>query len=239
MGLPVTNRLLSLMPVYNEADRYLEDVLRHWTDILGKENVFVYDDRSEDKSFEIVSDMGIVGITREPEVPSFTQHEGGFRQWGWSMFETLMKPERGDWVLAQDADEKLYGTEYLPRLLQMPVDVLGVRFLHMWDRAHYRIDKAWAPNISSRLFRYLPGGAFSSRRLACGSEPDYVQASVRAGRVQWQTPLVMQHLGYMDDADKQAKYVRYSTLDKGEFHSNAHIESIIDPNPTLAPWTLS
>jgi hypothetical protein len=46
----------------------------------------------------------------------------------------------------------------------------------------------------------------------------------------------MQHLGYVDDADKQAKYVRYMTLDGGDFHSKAHIESIIDPNPVLVDW---
>lgn len=229
-------RLLSIMPVYNEADRHLEDVLRHWIDVIGKENVFVYDDRSTDKTFEIVSDMGIVGVMREPDVPSFTQHEGGYRQWGWKAFQSLMHPEEGDWVLAQDADEKLYGTATLHQLLNVDVDVLGVKFVHMWNATHYRVDKAWAPNISSRLFRYRRDGAFSSRRLACGSEPDYVQQSIRAGRVQWQTPLIMQHLGYERDEDKKAKYQRYSHLDGGEFHADHHIESILDPSPTLVPW---
>jgi hypothetical protein len=46
----------------------------------------------------------------------------------------------------------------------------------------------------------------------------------------------MQHLGYMRDEDKQAKYERYSTIDRGEFHNINHINSIIDPDPVLIGW---
>ena len=46
----------------------------------------------------------------------------------------------------------------------------------------------------------------------------------------------MQHLGYVRDEDKQAKYERYMRLDGGDFHARAHLESIIDPDPELLPW---
>jgi glycosyltransferase involved in cell wall biosynthesis len=226
------------MPTYNEAGRYLEEVIDHLLPIVdGK--LFIYDDRSTDSTFELVSEKGLIGVIREPDVPSFSQHEGGFRQWGWNMFQSLMHPKPGDWVLAIDADEKLYGYEHISTLMQLPFDVLGVSFYHMWNDTHYRVDKAWAPTVSSRLFKYQEHGAYSSRRMACGSEPDYVIRLIHQGKMLKQTPLVMQHLGYQRDDDKKAKYTRYSTLDKGEFHSMAHIESILDPEPTLVPWTLS
>ena len=36
--------------------------------------------------------------------------------------------------------------------------------------------------------------------------------------------------------DKKAKFERYSSLDGGEFHQLAHINSIVDENPVLINW---
>ena len=46
----------------------------------------------------------------------------------------------------------------------------------------------------------------------------------------------MNHIGYIRDEYKQAKYDRYMSLDKGEFHNIAHLESILDDNTVLIPW---
>lgn len=231
---------LAIMPVKNEANRYLKDVLAHLIGVVGLENIFVYDDQSTDGTFEIISDFGICVARRGDDVSSFIQHEGRFRQWGWECFEEAMRPEPGDWVLAIDADEMFYGFERLPVLTrQEHVAVLGVTFYHMWNETHFRVDKAWRPNRSSRLFRYYQGGTFADRQLACGSEPSYVLEMIRSGRVHWDTGLAMKHLGYMRDRDKREKHARYMAIDSGNFHSRCHIESIMDESPTLAPWTLS
>jgi hypothetical protein len=50
------------------------------------------------------------------------------------------------------------------------------------------------------------------------------------------TGLVMQHLGYVRDEDKKAKYDRYMKIDGGDFHAMNHIQSIMDPDPTLVEW---
>jgi len=232
----MTSPLYTIMPTYNEADRYLKEVVTRALEI-SEGRLFIYDDRSDDGTPEIAAALGAHVWIRPPDVPGFAEHEGLFRQWGWDSFVHEMKIEPGAWVLAQDADEKFYGAQHLLQLMDQKYwDVLGVQFVHMWNATEYRVDKAWKPNLSSRLFRFAPMGEFSKRRLACGSEPNYVQHAIRSGRVRWHTPFVFQHLGYMDDADKQAKYVRYSTLDKGDFHSMAHINSILDPNPVLVPW---
>lgn len=228
--------LFAVLPVKNEADRFLREVLTH---VLGiTDRVFVYDDRSDDETPEVAAGLGAHVWIRPPDVPGFVEHEGQFRQWGWESFEHEMKPTPGDWVLSLDADEKLYGTEFLNQLLeQRTYDVVGVSFLHMWNETQYRVDKAWAPNVSFRLFRYQPGGKFKDRKLASGAEPTYVRQLIDAGKLMKHSPLVMQHLGYSRDVDKKMKYERYMELDGGEYHSLAHLKSILDPSPVLVPWT--
>jgi hypothetical protein len=46
----------------------------------------------------------------------------------------------------------------------------------------------------------------------------------------------MQHLGYLKNEDKQAKYKRYLQLDGGKYHNLNHINSILDSSPVLMQW---
>lgn len=221
----------------NEADRYLHDVLEHLFRLTS--NVVFTDDCSEDDTLSIAKEFGC--HTYQTSKPMFTENEGILRQQSWSNLENHAR--EGDWVLAIDCDEKLWATSphiTLEQLLnQTRYDVIGIKFYHMWNENQYRIDKAWRPNMSSRMFRYRANGQFKQSKLACGSEPTYVQGMIRSQKALWDSGLVMQHLGYMDDADKSAKYARYSTIDKGDFHAISHIESIMDQNPMLVDWEIS
>jgi glycosyltransferase involved in cell wall biosynthesis len=225
-------RLIAQMVARNEEDRYLLPVLERLSKIASE--IIFTDDCSEDGTREIAEEFCHVYEMHEP---TFAVDESRLRSIAWKNLTQHAQP--GDWVLAIDADEELYGIDYLPTLLdQSRFDVLGISFCHMWNPHSYRVDKAWRPAISSRLFRFHPDGVFNDRRLACGSEPTYVQELIRQRRMEWNTPLVMKHRGYERDEDKLAKYQRYMTLDGGDFHSRAHIESILDPQPTLVPWNL-
>lgn len=225
-------KLIANMIVRNEEDRFLTEVFTHLRGIADV--ILVTDDCSDDGTFDIAMDWAD-GVQRLPE-PTFAVHEGKLRQASWNFVKEHADP--GDWILAIDADEKLFDTQnQLEALLdQSQWDVLGVTFYHMWNSTHWRTDKAWKPNVSSRLFRYYEGGEFLNRKLACGSEPTYVQQLIRSGRALWHTGLAMQHLGYVRDEDKKMKYKRYMELDGGDFHARAHIESILDPNPALMEW---
>lgn len=225
-------KLIAQVVARNEASRYLVDMLTHLT-YIADEIIFT-DDCSDDDTPKIAEEYGC-RVYRMPE-PTFTTNESLLRSTAWS--HLCEHATIGDWILAIDADEKLYGTAMLPELMaQQLYDIIAITFVHMWNETQYRIDKAWAPTMSSRMFRFYPGGRFSQRRLACGSEPTYVQDLISAGRMLKTSPLIMQHLGYVRDEDKQAKYERYMQLDGGDFHSRSHIESILDPNPTLTIWT--
>lgn len=218
----------------NEEGRYLEEVLKHTAGIVD-EIVFT-DDCSDDKTLEIAKTHG--AHTYQMSEPTFEKNEALLRSTAWANLQN--HAELGDWILAVDCDEKLYAETPnfdMARLLKNEhYDVINVRFYHMWNETHFRIDKAWRPTNSSRLFRFFYGGQFNDRALACGSEPMYVSTLIRRGRYLTNSALAMQHLGYVRDEDKQAKYERYMRLDGGDFHARAHLESIIDPDPELLPW---
>jgi glycosyltransferase involved in cell wall biosynthesis len=216
----------------NESSRFLEPVLERLSTQVDK--IIFTDDCSTDNTAEIAAKYAEVFTTPEP---MFTKHEGQLRAFAWGNLENFAKP--GDWVLAIDCDEKLYHVDDLEIkavLAKSEFDVVNIRFYHMWSETHYRVDKLWAPNNSSRMFRFQENAGFQNKALACGSEPTYVPRWIQQRNYWRDSGLIMQHLGYTHDEDKQSKYERYSTLDGGQFHNLNHINSIIDPNPVLIQW---
>jgi len=216
----------------NESSRYLEEVLSRLSSQADR--IIFTDDCSTDNTPEIAAKYAEVFQTPEP---LFNIHEGRLRAFAWSNLSSFA--EDGDWVIAIDCDELLYHVDDLNIrnvLNQSPNDVVNVRFYHMWNETQYRVDKLWAPTNSSRIFRYIRNAKFLNRELACGSEPTYVRGWI-SNRNYWiNSGLVMKHLGYVKDEDKQSKYARYSSIDGGKFHNLDHINSIVDSNPVLINW---
>jgi glycosyltransferase involved in cell wall biosynthesis len=216
----------------NESNRFLEPVLQRLSTQVDK--IIFTDDCSDDNTAEIASKYAEVFKT---DKTLFTENEGNLRSNAWHNLEKFAK--EGDWVVAIDCDEMLYQDRDLDLkhvLDQSPYDVVNVRFYHMWNETQYRVDKLWAPNNSSRIFRYRDHGTFFDKKLACGSEPTYVVEWVRQRNYFLHSGLMMQHLGYARDEDKVSKYNRYISIDKGEFHNLQHIESIMDTNFVLVNW---
>lgn len=226
------NRIIAQMVVKDEANRYLEEVLVHLKTIVDE--IVITDDGSTDNTVEICKKY--TDNVYENKDSMFSVNESTLRHGAWKNLQTHAR--KGDWILCIDGDEKLFETRKSLRELIRTTryDVLGITFVHMWNKTHFRVDKAWAPVVSSRLFRYLPEEEFSDRRMACGSEPLYVRRLISEHRFFPRTGLIMQHLGYARDEDKKAKYDRYMELDKGEFHAKAHLESILDSNVQLRNW---
>lgn len=216
----------------NESSRFLEPVLERLSTQVDK--IIFTDDCSTDNTPEIAAKYAEVFQTPEP---MFTTHEGRLRAHAWSNLEKFAQV--GDWILAIDCDEMLYHVNDIDIktvLSQSQFDVVNVRFYHMWSETHYRVDKLWAPNNSSRIFRFQERAGFKNVALACGSEPTYVPRLIQRRNYWFDSGLVMKHLGYTYDEDKKAKYERYSTIDRGEYHNINHINSIIDSNPVLIEW---
>lgn len=229
--------IIANMVIKDEADNYLSQVLERLETQVDL--ICITDDCSSDNSVEIASAFEKVRIHSVPE-PMFATSEGRFRQASWEWLEQHVSQPDDTLILAIDADEELYASDLdLAQYLGfINYDVFGIAFCHMWNETQFRVDGGWKPNISTRLFRYKPGGSFLDRALACGSEPTYVLEAFRQRRFFPNTGLVMKHLSYIKDEDKQKKYDRYMNLDKGDFHALAHIQSIIDPpeKVTLVDW---
>lgn len=228
-------KVIAQMVGRNEENRFLKEVLQRISSQVD-EIVFT-DDCSDDNTYSLASDFCHVYKTPEP---TFSVHEGRLRTIAWNNLSNHASP--GDWIIAIDCDEMLYAKDNLSDLNIKKIlsisenDVVNVRFYHMWNYTQYRVDKLWTPNNSSRIFRFISGGTFSDRALACGSEPTYVVDWIRQRNYWVNSGLIMQHLGYIKDEDKQKKYERYSQLDGGKFHQINHINSILDQNPVLINW---
>ena len=224
--------IIAQMVGKNESNRFLEPVLQRLSTQVDK--IIFTDDCSDDDTAQIASKYAEVFKT---DKTLFTENEGNLRSSAWRNLEKFAK--EGDWIVAIDCDEMLYQDTDLDLkyvLDQSPYDVVNVRFYHMWNETQYRVDKLWAPNNSSRIFRYRDNGTFFDKKLACGSEPTYVVQWVRQRNYFLHSGLMMQHLGYARDEDKVSKYNRYISIDKGEFHNLQHIESIMDTNFVLVNW---
>lgn len=228
-------KIIAQMVGRNEANKYLPRVLERLKNQVD-EIVFT-DDCSDDNTADVASNFAHVYKTPKP---MFTVHEGRLRKYAWLNLEN--HASEGDWIIAIDCDEMLYDASDIEDINIRKVlnasekDVVNVRFYHMWNENQYRVDKLWTPNNSTRIFRYLSGGTFRDRALACGAEPTYVLDLVNQRNFWLNSNLVMQHLGYIRDEDKQLKYQRYSNLDGGKFHNLNHINSIVDENPVLINW---
>jgi hypothetical protein len=225
-------KLIAAMVGRNEVNRYLKQVLDRLSEQVDL--ICFVDDCSEDDTLDVASSYEKVewGVMNKP---TFISDEHELRSALWSFVGRYA--EEGDWILSIDCDEELYGLEYARHLLyQERWDVIGITFYHMWNETQYRVDGAWAPTLSSRLYRYKKGGKFRNRKLACGAEPTYVMDMVATRRFYKESPLRMKHLGYQSYDDQIAKYARYMELDGGEFHSIKHLKSIISPNPRLEDW---
>lgn len=235
------SRILGMMCVRNEGDRYLAHVL-DWHSFL--DGVFVYDDQSTDDTVACAREWGASQvIERTNDVPSFMQHEGEFRQAAWEQFEISMHPQLGDWVLSIDADEfwePAYGSprERLDDAVcvakagdsnGVTLNVVEVFDVDREGKTWRRTDGFWGTITATRLFAYQLGGRIANREMGCGSVPTYVST---AGHPTTTGALV--HYGYATPDDRQAKFLRYSNH-RNNGHNPQHIASIIE-QPFLTPW---
>lgn len=232
-----------LMPVKNEASRWLVNSL---TWLYHRDlPVLICDDGSEDDTIEIARSFPNVDIVeRPPEVPTFLEHEGRFRQWCWDNLERVgVGP--GDWVLAIDADEfpvltepsKSHTCETLflkDELLSTLACCVAFNVAEVWafdpvdGRALVRKDGFWAQNCQRRMTEWREGMKYPNKKMASGALPD-----CHYHGTYYTTDMSILHYGYALDRDKLAKSERYLTHADG--HNPVHIASILG-RPTLDRW---
>lgn len=233
--------------VKNEADRYLEWSLRAASQVFDE--LFVFDDGSTDTTVDIAWEH-TQNVFLNDGV-SFMEHEGKFRQRAWEMCIDALGLVESDYIFVVDADEILGLTNVYD---DMPVDyntiVHDVRaeiedmIAHEEDSynihipeiqaqkngSYYvRTDGYWDLNYAPRLAKAVKK-PFYNKKMGSKSIPEeYCVKAITIG-----SPLKLAHVGYLNPADLQSKYARYSGL-KNHGHNDKHIESIIK-TPKLQKW---
>lgn len=230
----------ALVVTRNEADRYLESCLAWHVPMF--DGVLVYDDLSDDDTFNVVARSGASFTQRPDVVPTFMEHEAHFRQDSLDAMEILFEPNEGDWIAVVDADEFLVvdGASRFQAIkdLAQKADKEDCKSVliprpELWslDPPMERVDGFWGGIKCTRLYRWEPGGRLNDKAMGCGNEPTYVP---KAPIYTAPHSLKMLHVGYVEEADRKEKYERYSGLAE-HGHNNKHIESILN-TPDLKPY---
>ncbi|MCS1351934.1 glycosyltransferase [Mechercharimyces sp. CAU 1602] len=227
------NRLIAVMQVRNEADRYLEQVLHSITPVVDE--IVIVDDASTDDTVSICRSFDKVKKVVELSTSSF-QEEWKLRQLVW---ETACdcKP---DWILVIDADE-IYEEQALHKLRELinqgEYDWYGFQFYDFWDGyTHYRQDHLWrSPHVKVTLVRYIPELAYTFPQMNHHVPKIPLIYQQLPGKV---TDLRVKHLGWAgDEKERYQKYLRYLEMDpEGKYGSMAQYQSILDKNPRLVEW---
>lgn len=226
--------LLAMLPVRNEAGRYLKAVLDQLSEYV--DGIVIVDDASTDETPEIcLNHPGVLVYHRLPE-PLFNSDEAALRSLLWDKTVEL-NPK---WVMAVDADEIFESDiiKEIPELTtQKQVDFFFFTTIHFWDNlSYYRVDGLWDPKLSKtpclyRLHKDI-GYHWSNRKLHCGRFPvECYQYPLSLSKV----PLL--HLGYVKKQDQISKSQRYLSVDpEGRYCPLNHYQSITIL-PYLKQWT--
>ncbi|MEW6172555.1 MAG: glycosyltransferase [Bacillota bacterium] len=229
------SKITLAMLVRNEANRYLEMVLKHTARYI--DNAVILDDASDDDTVavcrEALRDIPLTLVSNRE--PSFC-NEIVLRKQLWELAVGIGP----DWILILDADEIFEdrAVRELRSLAANPgVDVYSFRLYDMWDEAHYREDTYWRAHHYYRPFmvRYKPDFMY-----------EWQETPQHCGRFPWNigelkgatSSLRLKHLGWMKAADRLDKYYRYKKLDPdGKYGFIEQYLSILDPKPNLVAWS--
>lgn len=231
--------LYSITPIKNESSRYLNSMLEHTSKIVDE--MFVFDDGSDDDSFEIAKSYTPYVFKRSDSTPSFMENESLFRQACWEKF---LDREPEGYVLMLDADEFIVGhgqndtrselNHMIKSLDEYKTISASISLKEIWqiDKGvpMIRTDGFWSQGRPRRIAAIKNSVEFRNIKMGCNIFPDYVMnGSVLST---WSTVSIL-HMGYLRDDDKRAKHARYST--KPGRHNKKHISSIVEA-PSLVRW---
>lgn len=238
-------RIFGLTVGRNETLRYLRPMLAHMVPMFDTH--FFFDDQSEDDTANVAREAGCVVLRRPDGCPSFLEDEGLFREHAWHTFESVVQPTSDDFVLVVDCDEVLVSwTSSDPATVRQyiehfsgfaPLDAFDLYIPEVFGFDEdgcplVRMDRLWNTIHAPRLFRYRPGGSYSSG-LGAPAVPHYVM--MQMGKWGQPSQLSLMHYGYAQASDQAYKYGRYNGQGG---HSNEHVQSIVAQDKELIRWDL-
>jgi len=232
-------KLVASMIVHNERHRYLPLAIPHLVTFCDE--IRVLDDGSTDGTYEWLGGLRDAVIVHRNPGPAFFEHEGAARQ---ALHEWTLRGEP-DYVLAIDADEFVANAWSVREAVEAgtaPIYSLTLR--EVWKaeprRMRIRVDGKWGDRTVPVLYRTPPEARhwrIANRALACGREPLEV-ARKWAQAVALDAQIL--HLGWANEKERRARYDRYVRHDRGRYHANSHLRSIMFPDSRVTmldePW---
>lgn len=231
-------RVIALMVTKNEADRYLDAVVR-WTK-EAVDAVVLYDDRSEDDTAQVAANAGAIVGVRQADIPTFMENESQFRMAAWMFAGKYCDLTTDDFVVCVDADEFLLTIDHdslregigaaIKCAESESCDVVDIPVAEVFemagDRPLTREDGQWGKIRAARIARWQRKPLFRDAKLAGGSIPQIAGPPLRIG-----DPVLL-HAGYRRYSDRVAKHARYTGV-KG--HGSNHVRSIME-HGIYTPW---
>jgi hypothetical protein len=216
--------LVTALLVKNEADKYLERVLRRCLEFSDK--VIVLDDGSTDGSDRIAWRLGCEVKPWTGETMWGTESPARAALWDWGAREA------GDgWLLICDADMELVG-DPRPLTLSRQHTAWAWVLYDMWTPKEYRKDGYWQGHTVPRTWMFKPSAMgneapiWPDRGLHTGHAPcnfPYDTGILDNHQYYWV------HLGYATPELREAKYQQYlSKQDQLSAFELAHASSIMD-----------
>lgn len=218
------HNIVAMMPVRNESNRYLHDVLTHlhkWVD-----KIIILDDASDDDTYEFVKGFDKV-IAYKNEKPLFIEDESALRARLWD----LTVKENPDWILAIDADE-IFEDRMLDEIHflvnQDDYEVICFRVFDFWgSKTHYRIDGNWNPwtRFWPFLMRYKPNidYFYPKNKIHCPRFPNSCN-----NFIYYYSDIRIKHYGWANEMEHYKKYDFYKKKDLELYGKiTSHTQSII------------
>jgi glycosyltransferase involved in cell wall biosynthesis len=224
-------KIIGMMLVKNEADRWLAEVLECLKILCDK--IVVLDDGSTDETVKICKSFDC--IVYESKRSLWGEDELYQRK---KLFElATFKAEENDWLICLDADEiipwkLIYYLKYLMNVLDLDKNGIAFKLHDMWNDTHYREDMYWEAHKFNypMAIRYKKGFNYEWRDkpLHCGRFPINASPNCIA------TYIPVKHMGWSTPENRQRKYDRYMQIDpEGRHGIMAQYKSILSENPTL------
>lgn len=213
--------LVTALLVKDEADRYLEPVLRRCHEF--SQEVLVLDDGSKDNSVALARRLGC-GVRRRGGDPMWGQESQARAElWDWGA-----KVAGDGWLLICDADMYLHG-DPRPLTLTTQHNAWSWVLYDCWnDPRYFRMDGYWQGHLYPRPWLFKPSACptpvWPERGIHCGHAPqNFPLDAGHAVDAYWS------HLGYIKPADRMAKHRQYlAQAHQLSPFERAHAESVAD-----------